>query len=142
MLLRRLRLYAHKDIYDKVVAGVADIASKIKVGPGLDPATEMGPLVSEEQFNRVTGFIADGRGAGAKVVVGGNRVGNLGYFVAPTVLENTTPDMRVIREEIFGPVVCATPFGDDDLDEDRQTGQRHDLWPGGERVDAQRKHGA
>jgi phenylacetaldehyde dehydrogenase len=110
------RLYAHKTIYDKVVAGVADIASKIKVGPGLDPATEMGPLVSEEQFNRVTGFIADGRGAGAKVAVGGNRVGNLGYFVAPTVLENTTPDMRVIREEIFGPVVCATPFGDGDLD--------------------------
>jgi phenylacetaldehyde dehydrogenase len=110
------RLYAHKTIYDKVVAGVADIASKIKVGPGLDPATEMGPLVSEEQFNRVTGFIADGRGAGAKVAAGGNRVGNLGYFVAPTVLENTTPDMRVIREEIFGPVVCATPFADDDLD--------------------------
>ncbi len=110
------RLYAHESIYDKVVAGVADIASKIKVGPGLDPATEMGPLVSEEQFARVTSFIADGRGAGAKVAVGGNRVGNLGYFVAPTVLENTTPDMRVIREEIFGPVVCATPFGDDDLD--------------------------
>jgi phenylacetaldehyde dehydrogenase len=109
-------LYAHETIYDKVIAGVADIASKIKVGPGLDPATEMGPLVSEEQFNRVTGFIADGRGAGAKVAVGGNRVGNLGYFVAPTVLENTTPDMRVIREEIFGPVVCATPFRDEDLD--------------------------
>jgi acyl-CoA reductase-like NAD-dependent aldehyde dehydrogenase len=99
-----------------VVAGVADIASKIKVGPGLDPATEMGPLVSDEQFARVTSFIKDGRDAGAKVAVGGNRVGNLGYFVAPTVLENTTPDMRVIREEIFGPVVCATPFGDDDLD--------------------------
>jgi phenylacetaldehyde dehydrogenase len=110
------RLYAHETIYDKVVAGVADIASKIKVGPGLDPATEMGPLVSEEQFNRVTGFIADGRGAGAKVAAGGNRVGNLGYFVAPTVLENTTPDMQVIREEIFGPVVCATPFRDEDLD--------------------------
>jgi phenylacetaldehyde dehydrogenase len=110
------RLYAHKSIYDKVVAGVADIASKIKVGPGLDPATEMGPLVSDEQFARVTSFIKDGRDAGAKVAVGCNRVGSLGYFVAPTVLENTTPDMRVIREEIFGPVVCATPFGDDDLD--------------------------
>src|SRR6204780_2391459 len=110
------RLYAHEAIYDKVVAGVAAIASKIKVGPGLDPATEMGPLVSDEQFARVTGFIQDGRDAGAKVAVGGNRVGNLGYFVAPTVLENTTPDMRVIREEIFGPVVCATPFRDEDLD--------------------------
>jgi phenylacetaldehyde dehydrogenase len=110
------RLYAHKSIYDKVVAGVADIAGKIKVGPGLDPATEMGPLVSDEQFARVTGFIEDGRQSGARVAAGGNRVGNLGYFVAPTVLENTTPEMKVVREEIFGPVVCAQPFDDDDLE--------------------------
>ncbi len=110
------RLYAHKDVYEKVVAGVADIAGKIKVGHGRDPATEMGPLVSDEQFARVTGYIEDGRQSGAKIAVGGNRVGNLGYFVQPTVLENTTPDMKVVREEIFGPVVCATPFGVDDLD--------------------------
>lgn len=110
------RLYAHKSVYDKVVAGVADIAGKIKVGPGLDPATEMGPLVSDEQFARVTGFIEDGRRSGAQIAVGGSRVGNLGYFVAPTVLEKTTPDMKVVREEIFGPVVCASPFGDDDLE--------------------------
>jgi len=110
------RLFAHEAIYDKVVEGVANIARNIKVGPGLDPATEMGPLVSDEQFARVTGYIEDGRKSGAKVAVGGSRVGNLGYFVAPTVLENTTPDMRVITEEIFGPVVCATPFKDDDLD--------------------------
>ena len=76
----------------------------------------MGPLVSDEQFTRVTGYIEDGRRAGAHVATGGNRVGNLGYFVAPTVLEKTTPDMKVIREEIFGPVVCATPFDDNDLD--------------------------
>ncbi len=110
------RLYAHKSVYDKVVAGVADIASKIKVGPGLDPASEMGPLVSSEQFDRVTGYIEDGRQSGAKVAVGGGRVGNLGYFVAPTVLENTAPNMKVVREEIFGPVVCTQPYGDDDLD--------------------------
>jgi phenylacetaldehyde dehydrogenase len=110
------RLYAHKSVYDRVVSGVADIAGKIKVGHGLDPLTEMGPLVSDEQFSRVTGYIEDGRRSGAHVAVGGNRVGNLGYFVAPTVLERTTPDMKVIREEIFGPVVCATPFDDDDLD--------------------------
>jgi phenylacetaldehyde dehydrogenase len=110
------RLFAHKSVYDRVVAGVADIAGKIKVGPGLDPTTDMGPLVSEEQFSRVTSYIEDGRGAGAKIAVGGSRVGNLGYFVAPTVMENTTPDMKVIREEIFGPVVCAQPFDDDDLD--------------------------
>jgi phenylacetaldehyde dehydrogenase len=110
------RLYAHKSVYDKVVSGVAEIAGKIKVGPGLDPATEMGPLVSDEQFARVTGYIEDGRQSGAKVAAGGGRVGNLGYFVAPTVLENTTPAMKVVREEIFGPVVCTTPFNDDDLD--------------------------
>lgn len=110
------RLYAHKAIYEKVVAGVADIAGKIKVGAGLDPTTEMGPLVSDEQFARVTGYIEAGRQSGATVAVGGDRVGNLGYFVQPTVLENTTPDMKVVREEIFGPVVCTQPFGDDDLD--------------------------
>src|SRR5580658_8019240 len=76
----------------------------------------MGPLVSDEQSARVTSYIESGRAAGAKVAVGGHRVGNLGYFVAPTVLENTTPDMKVVREEIFGPVVCAQPFDDDDLD--------------------------
>jgi phenylacetaldehyde dehydrogenase len=110
------RLYAHKSVYDRVVAGVADIAGKIKVGPGLDPSTEMGPLVSDEQFARVTGYIEDGRQSGAKIAVGGGRVGNLGYFVAPTVFENTKPDMKIITEEIFGPVVCAQPFDYDDLD--------------------------
>ena len=110
------RLYAHESVYDRVVAGVADIAGKIKVGPGLDPATDMGPLVSDEQFTRVTSYIEDGRREGAHVATGGNRVGNLGYFVAPTVLEKTTSNMKVIQEEIFGPVVCAQPFNDDDLD--------------------------
>jgi phenylacetaldehyde dehydrogenase len=110
------RLFAHKSVYDRVVAGVSDIAGKIKVGPGLDPATEMGPLVSEEQFARVTGYIEDGRQSGAKVATGGGRVGKSGYFVAPTVFEQTKPDMKIITEEIFGPVVCAQPFDDDDLD--------------------------
>jgi phenylacetaldehyde dehydrogenase len=65
------RLYAHKSVYDRVVAGVSEIAGKIKVGPGLDPATEMGPLVSNEQFARVTGYIEDGRQSGASIAVGG-----------------------------------------------------------------------
>ena len=110
------RLYAHKKIFDKVVDGVASIASKIKVGPGLDPTTEMGPLVSDEQFARVTGYIDAGRQEGAEIVTGGKQVGNAGYFVAPTVITNTNPGMKVIREEIFGPVVCAQPFDDDDID--------------------------
>jgi phenylacetaldehyde dehydrogenase len=65
------RLYAHKSVYDRVVAGVADIAGKIKVGSGLDPSTEMGPLVSDEQFARVTGYIEEGRQSGAKIAIGG-----------------------------------------------------------------------
>ncbi|HWB51185.1 MAG TPA: aldehyde dehydrogenase family protein [Stellaceae bacterium] len=99
-----------------IVLPDADIAGKIKVGPGLDPATEMGPLVSSEQFDRVTGYIRSGRDQGARVAVGGERVGERGYFVAPTVFENTRPDMKIVSEEIFGPVVCAQPFDDDDLD--------------------------
>jgi phenylacetaldehyde dehydrogenase len=110
------RLFAHRKVYDKVVAGVANLASKIKVGPGLDPATEMGPLVSSEQFDRVTGYIKSGREEGARVAISGDRVSDRRYFVAPTVFENTKPDMKIITEEIFGPVVCAQPFDNDDLD--------------------------
>ena len=72
----------------------------------------MGPLVSEEQLNRVMGFLNSGRTEGARPVVGGGRAGKRGYFVQPTVLVNTKPSMKVVREEIFGPVVCAVPFTD------------------------------
>jgi phenylacetaldehyde dehydrogenase len=110
------RLYVHRSIYDRVVEGVSGIAGRIKVGAGLDPATEMGPLVSEEQFSRVTGYIRSGIDEGAKAVAGGGRVGKEGYFVSPTVLADTTPLMKVVQEEIFGPVVCAQPFGDEDIE--------------------------
>jgi phenylacetaldehyde dehydrogenase len=75
----------------------------------------MGPLVSDEQLRRVTGYLESGRDAGATAVTGGGRLGDRGYFVEPTVLTNTTPDMKIVREEIFGPVVVAAPFSD--LDE-------------------------
>jgi phenylacetaldehyde dehydrogenase len=110
------RLFVHETIYDKVLQGVSDIAGGIQMGHGLDPQTAMGPLVSEEQFDRVTGFIDSGVQEGAKVVVGGKRHGDRGYFVQPTVLTNTKPTMKVVREEIFGPVVCAESFSDADLD--------------------------
>jgi phenylacetaldehyde dehydrogenase len=110
------RLFVHESIYDKVLQGVSDIAGGIQMGHGLDPQTAMGPLVSEEQFDRVTGFIESGVQEGAKVVVGGKRHGDRGYFVQPTVLTNTKPTMKVVREEIFGPVVCAESFSDADLD--------------------------
>jgi phenylacetaldehyde dehydrogenase len=73
----------------------------------------MGPLVSQDQLDRVTGFLDSGFAEGAEAVVGGNRIGDSGYFVEPTVLINTRPDMEIIREEIFGPVVAAIPFSDE-----------------------------
>lgn len=111
------RLYVHKKIFDAVVAGVADYANSIRLGPGLDPETQMGPLVSSEQLSRVSGYIESGREQGASVAAGGHSVGDGGYFLRPTVLTNVTPTMKVVREEIFGPVVCAQPFDDDNLDE-------------------------
>jgi phenylacetaldehyde dehydrogenase len=108
------RLYVEKNMFDEVVSGVADHAKKIKVGPGFDPETDMGPLVSEEQLNRVWGYLESGFSQGAEAVVGGHKKPGAGYFVEPTVMVKTNPNMKVIREEIFGPVVCAMPFDDVD----------------------------
>nr|WP_062340885.1 aldehyde dehydrogenase family protein [Herbidospora sakaeratensis] len=104
------RLFVHESRFDEVVGGVADIARGIKLGSGLDPETQMGPLVSDEQFRRVTGYLESGRAEGARTVAGGQRHGDRGYFVQPTVITDTTPDMSIVREEIFGPVVVASPF--------------------------------
>ena len=104
------RLLVERDIFDEVVAGVAGHARKIKVGPGLAASTEMGPLVSEEQLNRVTHYLQQGKEAGASYVSGGDRAGQSGYFVKPTVIKDVKPDMSIVREEIFGPVVVAEPF--------------------------------
>jgi phenylacetaldehyde dehydrogenase len=104
------RLYVEADSFEEVVAGVADIAKAIKLGDGLDPDTQMGPLVSDEQLNKVSGFLDSGREQGATIVAGGRREGERGYFFQPTVIANTRPDMRVVKEEIFGPVVVAAPF--------------------------------
>src|ERR1700690_877752 len=104
------RLFVQEDRFDEVVNGVADIAKGIKLGPGMESGTQMGPLVSEEQFQRVTGFLESGRADGATAVTGGGRWGDRGYFVEPTVITGTRPDMKIVREEIFGPVVVAAPF--------------------------------
>jgi len=109
------RLYVQKKLFDRVVGDLASIAAKMKLGPGLDPASELGPLVSEAQLTRVCGYIDSGVGQGAKVATGGGRAGDKGYFVKPTVLTNVRQDMRVVQEEIFGPVVVALPY--DDIDE-------------------------
>jgi phenylacetaldehyde dehydrogenase len=106
------RLFIDKKIFDQVVDGVAQNASKIRIGQGFDPDVDMGPLVSEEQFNKVCGYLESGKQEGAKAVTGGSRAGNRGYFVQPTVLINTTDTMKVVQEEIFGPVLTAIPFSD------------------------------
>ncbi len=104
------RLYVEDKVFDKVVEGVAENAKKINVGPGWDSKNDLGPLVSEEQLNRVCGYLESGFSEGAKAVTGGERHGDQGYFVKPTVLVNTNPKMKVVQEEIFGPVVTAIPF--------------------------------
>ncbi len=111
------RLYAHKRVFDRIIAGVAQEAKKIRVGHALSDGTQMGPLVSKDQLERVSGYVEQGENDGATVVTGGGRLGNEGYFIEPTILTDTRPEMSVIREEIFGPVLCAMRFDDDDLDE-------------------------
>ena len=108
------RLYVEKKIFDKVVDGVAKEAEKIHVGSGFDATTDMGPLVSKEQLDRVCGYLEAGFSEGAKAVTGGSKLGDKGYFVKPTVLVNTNENMKVVKEEIFGPVVTAMPFTDTD----------------------------
>lgn len=109
------RLYAHKSVFDKVIEGMAESAGFWAPRPALDPAAQMGPVVSSEQFDRVMGYIEAGKRDGASVLLGGDSPGGDGYYVNPTILTDVNPQMSVVREEIFGPVVVAQRF--DDLDE-------------------------
>lgn len=110
------RLYADRRVFDRVLDGIVEHARKLKVGSGLEAETDLGPLISEEQLIRVTGYMEAGRRDGATVVTGGKKIDREGFFVEPTVLTDVRPDMSVWREEIFGPVLCATSFEDADLD--------------------------
>jgi phenylacetaldehyde dehydrogenase len=109
------RLLVEKAVFDEVVGGVSEIARKIRLGPGLSEDTQMGPLVSEEQLLRVTAYLDQGKQAGACFVTGGARSGDRGYFVQPTVVKDVRPEMSIVQEEIFGPVVVAEAF--EDLDQ-------------------------
>jgi phenylacetaldehyde dehydrogenase len=110
------RLYVHKDVFDRVIEGVVAYAEALRVGQPLEQDTQTGPLISAAQRDRVLGYIESGRREGAALASGGGAVGKRGYFVAPTVLVDVASSMRVMREEIFGPVLCATRFGDGDFD--------------------------
>jgi phenylacetaldehyde dehydrogenase len=109
------RLYIQRRIFDDVLAGVGAAAEAIKLGPGLAPDTEMGPLVSSEQQQRVMGYIDAGRAEGASVIAGGEPIDHPGYYVKPTVMASIRNDMKIVQEEIFGPVLVAERF--DDLEE-------------------------
>ncbi len=111
------RLFVEQKMHDEFTQELAKYAGSMKQGPGLDPKTQVGPLVSEEQLQRVTGYLEIGKKEGAKPLVGGERAtgGGLekGYFVKPTVFTGVKNDMRIAQEEIFGPVVSVIPFKDE-----------------------------
>lgn len=109
------RLYVPRKMFDQVVDGLAGHAEAMPMGHGLDPQTQLGPLVSQEQLDRVCGYIDLGRQQGARLVTGGGRAERRGYFVKPTVFASEDEALLIVREEIFGPVVVALPY--DDLDE-------------------------
>jgi phenylacetaldehyde dehydrogenase len=104
------RLLVEDRIFDEFTAGVAELARSQKVGPGLDPTNDIGPLVSREQLAKVTGYLDAGMGQGARALAGGARHGDTGFYVQPTLLVDVLPDFSVYREEIFGPVAVAVPF--------------------------------
>jgi aldehyde dehydrogenase (NAD+) len=113
------RLFVQRPVYEDFVQRVAAFAKTLKVGDPLDPATQLGPVVSAEQLERISSYLQLGREQGARAIAGGQRLteGALerGYFVAPTVFADVSDEMRIAREEIFGPVISALPF--DTLDE-------------------------
>lgn len=110
------RLYIHEDVYEQVLAGIAEYAKGLKLGHGLDPETNMGPIISQRQFDRVNTLLQTGLSEGAKLVTGGDS-GKDGYFVKPTLLRDVTPDMTVYKEEIFGPVISAMKLTTENIEE-------------------------
>jgi acyl-CoA reductase-like NAD-dependent aldehyde dehydrogenase len=111
------RLFVPAERFDEVMSGLAAQAEKARLGPGLDPASQLGPVVSAEQRERVMGYIQAGRDEGAEVLAGGEAAlaDSGGYFIAPTLFSTTDDELRIAREEIFGPVLVASPY--DDLEE-------------------------
>jgi acyl-CoA reductase-like NAD-dependent aldehyde dehydrogenase len=106
------RLFVQKDQFDTVMSALSDAAKATKVGPGLDPETFVGPLVSAEQHDRVSGYIDAGKAEAELVAGGATDLGNGGYFVEPTLFSATDDNAKIVREEIFGPVLVAQPYED------------------------------
>ena len=111
------RLFVHERVFDTVMAGLEARTRALRVGPGLEDGAEMGPVISERQRERVMAYIESGRTEGAQCLQGGQSLPGQGFFVPPTLLVNTSPDMKVVREEIFGPVLCVQRFSDESLEQ-------------------------
>lgn len=108
------RIIVEDRVHDAFVEGLAKRAEKLRLGNPLDSGTTMGPLISQKQMERVLGYIEAGRDEGAQAVCGGGRAGNAGYFVEPTVFTKVGEEMRIAREEIFGPVISIMRFNDEE----------------------------
>jgi aldehyde dehydrogenase (NAD+) len=117
------RIYVQQRVYERFVEGLAAFATSLKLGGSDDAEAQIGPIISERQLTRVMGFVADGKTEGAEIVAGGRRLERRGYFFEPTVITRVRPQMRLYREEIFGPVVTVTPFDDEEqaIDEANDT---------------------
>ncbi len=109
------RVFIHKDKYDEVVSEMVSYAKSLQQGAGLHQDTQIGPLVSQEQHERVLSYIEKGKAEGAKAVAGGSCPFEEGYFVSPTVFADVDDSMTIAKEEIFGPVLAAIPY--DTVDE-------------------------
>ncbi|MBN3838404.1 aldehyde dehydrogenase family protein [Burkholderia sp. Ac-20349] len=107
------RLFVQDSVYDRVVEAIAAVAAQFKVGNGQAADTMLGPLVSRKQQERVLGYVQSGIEQGASLVCGGQKVGDKGYFVQPTVFADADQSMKIVQEEIFGPVVSVIRFKDE-----------------------------
>lgn len=127
------RLFVQRRIFDDFVAAMTEFANKLRVGDPTDPSTQLGPLVSQTQLERVTRYLDIGKSQGARVACGGDRIVGKGhddgYFVRPTIFTDVTDEMQIVREEIFGPVICAMPF--DTLEEAVSRGNATEFGLGG-----------
>jgi len=128
------RVFVEEKIYDQFVEKSGARARNRTVGDPFDPKTEQGPQIDQAQFDKIMNFIESGRDEGAKLVCGGERVGDRGYFVQPTVFADVQDDMKIAREEIFGPVMSV-----DSLQERRRgglAGEPHRVWIGRRSLDS------
>lgn len=126
------RIYVHEDIKDEVIKGIAEVGKSLNLAPGLDETSTMGPLVSAKQFERVSSYIETGQKEGAEIASGGMRHGDEGYFLEPTIIDQTNNNMKVVQEEIFGPVLVAQSFKTEEealaLANDTQFGLAGAVW--------------